>query len=233
MWTLTSARSVLEGKRKLPYYKEQVAAILPKKHRRCIVFGGWRLALVASWGGLLAAVFALAPADPGDFLVRGTVRVALLYYTAAVSLLALGGSWRLARLCWTLAWAAYLVHLAMAFHYYHHWSHADAVAHTRAVSGVGEGIYVSHLFTLLWTADVTWWWLRPAAYAARPAWIGRTLHGFMLFVVFNATVVYERGFIRWAGVGLTAWLAALAVWHVACRRGGAVATTEGRPAESS
>ena len=26
-----------------------------------------------------------------------------------------------------------------------------------------------------------------------------TLHGFMAFMVFNATVVYETGSIRWAG----------------------------------
>jgi hypothetical protein len=189
--------------------------------------------LAAAWVALLATVFLLAPpSDPGDFLVRGTVRVALLYYAAAVSLLLWpGGSWRAARLCWTLAWAAYLVHLAMAFHHYHHWSHADAIAHTRAVSGVGEGIYFSHLFTLLWTADVAWWWLRPQGYATRPAWVGRTLHGFMFFMVFNATVVYESGFIRGAGLVLTAWLALL-LGRSACRGRGPAGTTEERPAES-
>lgn len=195
---------------------------------------GAEAVLAAAWVGLLAAVFLLAPpADPGDFLIRGTVRVALLGYAAAASLLLWpGGSWRIGRLCWTLAWAAYLVHLAMAFHHYHHWSHADAVEHTRAVSGVGEGIYVSHLFTLLWTADVAWWWLRPASHAARPAWVGACLHGFMFFMVFNATVVYESGFIRWAGVALTVWLAALLLVRRTWRDGGPARTTEGSPAET-
>ena len=41
----------------------------------------------------------------------------------------------------------------MAFHHYHHWSHADAVQHTAIVSGWGNGLYVSHLFTIAWTAD--------------------------------------------------------------------------------
>jgi hypothetical protein len=150
------------------------------------------------------------------------VRVALLYDAAAASLqwLLRPGDWvgpapasQLARWCWTLAWLAYLIHLAMAFHHYHHWSHADAIAHTRAVSGFGEGIYFSHLFTLVWTADVAWWWLGPKDYARRPAWVGRTLHAFMAFIVFNATVVYEDGLIRWAGMALFAELAVLWGYH--------------------
>jgi hypothetical protein len=56
---------------------------------------------------------------------------------------------------------------------------------------------------------VAWWWLRPDAYAGRPAWIGRVLHGFMAFIVFNGTIVYETGPIRWAGAVMFALLAAL------------------------
>src|SRR5439155_22353494 len=126
-------------------------------------------------------------------LTRDTVRVSLAYYAAAAWLM-LGlwpADWRaessrgaLARWCWTLAWAAYLVHLWVAFQIYHHGSHAEAVAHTEVRSGFGPGIYVSHLFTLLWTLDVAWWWLRPAAYAARPVWIDRLLQGFMVCIIF-------------------------------------------------
>ena len=60
--------------------------------------------------------------------------------------------------------------------------------------------FLSHLFTLLWTADVLSWWLAPSHYAVRSPWFDRLLHGVMLFVIFNGTVVYETGFIRWAGV---------------------------------
>jgi len=203
-------------------------------------------ALVASWCVLLGAVLArpsLFPsADPGDDLTRDTVRVALLSYGAAAVLMLLlrPGDWdartprgEAARWCWTLAWAAFLVHLAMAFHHYHGWSHARAVEHTRAVSGVGEGIYVSHLFTLLWTLDVAWWWLRPMSYAARPGWVGRGLHGFMLFIVFNATVVYEAGPIRWAGLALTEVLVRLWALQAACRRAGPAPTTAPRPAQTT
>lgn len=154
----------------------------------------------------------------GDDLTRDTVRLSLVFYGVAAGLmlrLRLGdwaGTSRrgtLARWCWTLAWATYLIHLGMAFHHYHHWSHAAAMEHTRQVSGTGEGIYVSHLFTLVWTADVVYWWWRPARYARRSPWIGWLLHAFMVFIIFNATVVYETGFIRWAGGLLLATLAIL------------------------
>ncbi len=150
------------------------------------------------------------------------MRLALLYYAAAASLMLLlrKDDWaatsargRLARCCWTLAWAAYVIHVAMAFHYAHHWSHADAVEATRQRSGVGEGIYVSYLFTLLWTTDVSWWWLRPRGYAARSPWVDRVLHGFMVFVIFNGTVVFEGGVIRWAGVVLFVGLAAVWIYR--------------------
>ncbi len=154
----------------------------------------------------------------GDDLTRDTVRLSLAFYGVAAGLMLqlrpddwAGSSRRgaLARWCWTLAWATYLIHLGMAFHHYHHWSHAAAMEHTRQVSGTGEGIYASHLFTLVWTADVVFWWWRPARYARRAPWVGWLLHGFMVFIIFNATVVYETGLIRWAGGLLLAALAVL------------------------
>ena len=177
--------------------------------------------LPVGWLVLLAAVF-LAPrlfptANVGEELTRNTVRVSLLFWLTAVWLM-LGldaAGWRTesvtgktARLCWTLAWLAYLIHLAMAMHYYHGWRHADAVRHVEEVSGFGPGIYFSHLFSILWTVDGAWWWLDRGSYACRSAWIGRTLHGYMAFIIFNGTVVYETGFIRWAGVLMFAVLTA-------------------------
>jgi hypothetical protein len=180
------------------------------------------LVMVASWLVLLAGVIALpyATQSPtlGDDLIRFTIRLALVYYVLAASLMlrlpagdwrASAGRGRLARWCWTLAWAAYLVHLGMAFHHYHSWSHAAAVEHTRQVSGVGAGIYASHLFTLVWTMDVLFWWLQPARYATRSPWIDRMLHGFMAFIIFNGTIVYENGPIRWFGILMFSVLALL------------------------
>jgi hypothetical protein len=167
---------------------------------------------------LLAAVLVgtyKLSADVGEMLTRNTVRLSLAWYAVALLLMMRMGlrDWtastrlgNLTRWCWTWGLVSFLVHVVMAFHYYHHWSHAHAFEQTRELSGVGEGLYVSYLFTVLWTADVLFWWLSPLRYAARPAWIDRTLHGFMLFVVFNSMVVFEAGLIRWAGVFMFAVL---------------------------
>ena len=186
-------------------------------------FGRLELALTISWAFLLLLVVALPffwpAAERGDLLIRNTIRLSLLYYAAAMILMVQAGSEKppapaaldsLLRCCWSLAWLTYLVHLFMAFHFYHHWSHANAVAHTQEVSGFGPGIYFSHLFTCLWTADVALWWLRPTRRAERRPWLSWVLHGFMLGIIFCATVVYEEGLIRYAGLAFLIGLGALA-----------------------
>jgi hypothetical protein len=166
-----------------------------------------------SLGTLLAAVVLLdsvfLAANPGDMLVRNSIRLALAWYAVALGLMMrlAAGDWtartmagRSARWCWTWGWLVYIVHVALAFHFVHHWSHAEAFDHVRKESGFGPGIFVSYLFTAAWTADVALWWLAPERYSARSKWIDRLLHGFMLFIVFNGTVVYETGPVRWAGI---------------------------------
>ncbi len=188
----------------------------------------------AAWtfvGGLSIVAIVLASArfasDVGDSQTRNMIRLSLVWYFAAlVLMMALAKSdWlasaplgRAARWCWTWAMVYFLIHVTMAFHYFHHWSHADAVRHTREVSGFGEGVYISYLFTLLWIVDVAYWWLAPRRYAERSAWIDRGWHGFMLFMVFNGTVVYESGPIRCAGLLMFTSLAA--VWLVLRTRTG-------------
>jgi hypothetical protein len=159
--------------------------------------------LGAAWAVLLGAILA-GTRDP----TRHTIGLALLCYALAAALL-LRAEERLARWCWTLGWAAYLVHVGLAFHHYHGWSHAEAMAHVERRSGFGPGIFFSYLFTLLWTADVAWWWLWPEGHARRPGWVGGVLHGYLGFIIFNATVVYEQGLVRWAGVVMFAVLGAL------------------------
>lgn len=160
---------------------------------------------------LVVAVSLLLSGEAGLLLTRNTIRLSLVCYAAALCMMmrldnpgwsaesALG---QVARWSWTWAWVVFMIHVAMAFHFHHHWSHADAFNRTREVSGAGEGIYVSYLFLLLWGLDVLFWWWRPQAYAARPPLVGRALHAFMLFIVFNGMVVFESGFIRWAGVAM-------------------------------
>jgi len=155
-----------------------------------------------------------------EMLTRNTVRLALAWYTVALCLMmrltptdwsaASYLGW-LVRWCWTWAIVCFLVHLTMAFHFYHGWSHAHAFEQTRQVSGTGEGIYALYLFMGVWLCDATWWWIRPKEHADRSPWIDRALHAFLLFIVFNGMIVFETGFIRWAGVVLfcllpTAWI---------------------------
>jgi hypothetical protein len=182
----------------------------------------WDAILVAAWLILLGSVIAWpywthSATLEGD-LTRFTVRVALVFYALAAARMLLSKWDRLTRWLWTLAWASYLVHVAMAFHHYHHWSHANAIAHTEEVSGFGPGIYFSHLFTILWTMDVAYWWGRPAVYAGRAQWIGRALHGFMAFIIFNATVVYEAGMIRYAGLAMFLGLGAVGLFALTTKR---------------
>ena len=162
--------------------------------------------------GSLAIVVVLTVAlatNVGEMLTRNTVRLSLVWYAVALCLMmrlntadwsAMSTAGRLARWCWTWALVIFLVHVMMAFHFYHHWSHVDAFERTRQISGFGEGLYANYLFALLWTADVAYWWLWPARYAARSPWIDCGLHGFMLFMVFNSMVVFATGPIRWAGL---------------------------------
>jgi hypothetical protein len=179
-------------------------------------------AFTSLWLVLLAALVAQPVLTDsttlGSDLIRNTIRQALLYYAPAAALLLLSrpADWqsfspriRLARCCWSLSCLAYLIHVALAFHYFHRWSHDHAMAHTQEVAGWAEGIFVSHFFTFIWTADALSWWLWPRWYALRSAWIDRALHCFMAFVIFNGSVVFEGGLVRWAGLVMFIGLAAL------------------------
>jgi hypothetical protein len=83
-----------------------------------------------------------------------------------------------------------LLHIAVAFHAVHGWSYEEAYRHTAEVGGVGEGVYVNYLFVAVWLADVLWMWVAPDGYRRRPQWISLAVHGFLAFIVLNATVVF-------------------------------------------
>jgi hypothetical protein len=131
----------------------------------------------------------------------------LLWAGALVDMLATPtGEWgtgerfRKAQVGWLGGWLVFLVHVAATFHFAHGWSHAAAYEHTERTAGIGEGIFVNYLFGLVWGLDVAWLMGFPASYARRPRWVGWAVHGFLTFVVFNATVVYGTGVSRWLGM---------------------------------
>jgi hypothetical protein len=141
----------------------------------------------------------------GELLVRWTVRLALACYFAAV-LLRLSERHRPARNPWTAGCVAFLLHVATAFQFVHHWSHAEAYADTaRQTADLigldwGGGLYFNYLFAAVWLADVAWWWLNPNSYLTRPCWVEWLVQGYLAFIAFNATVVFGHGAIRWFGL---------------------------------
>jgi hypothetical protein len=172
-----------------------------------------RMLVIGVWLVLLDGIFFVPwwwpVADPGDLLIRNTIRLSLLYYALAVLLMlrlrlddwsATTYRGQTAQLAWALAWLAYVVHVIFAMKYAHHWSLAEAVRHTQERSGFGAGIYISLLFGIVWMLDVLWWCLWPTGYARRSPVIDLPLHAFMAFIIFCGTVVYESGPTRWAGV---------------------------------
>jgi len=156
----------------------------------------------------------------GVALTKWTIWVALLgYAVGAAGLLAARREPRwlsLARLAWMVGCIAYLGHVYAAFQFYHGWSHASAfeetARQTRETVGweVGEGLFVSYFFTAVWLADVIWWWLAgDENYARRARMFTTGLHVFFFLIVFNATVVFESGAVRWLGLALCVGLAGL------------------------
>jgi hypothetical protein len=156
----------------------------------------------------------------GVALTKWTIWVALLgYAVGAAGLLVARREPRwssLARLAWTAGCIAYLGHVYSAFQFYHDWSHSSAfeetARQTRETVGleVGEGLFVSYFFTLVWVSDVIWWWLAGAQnYHRRPRALTIALHAFFFFIVFNATVVFEAGVARGLGLVLCSGLALL------------------------
>jgi hypothetical protein len=158
--------------------------------------------------------------EVADLLTRWTIRIALALYVATLLLrLTSSGHMRrlqLARLAWTAGCIAFLIHIACAFHFVHHWSHAAAYADTaRQTADVvgwnwGGGLYFNYLFGLVWIADVFWWWVDADSYLTRSRWIEWLVQGSLAFIAFNSTVVFGVGSIRWVGLAATVLL--VAVW---------------------
>jgi hypothetical protein len=103
-----------------------------------------------------------------------------------------------------------------AYHFYHNWSHAAAyretARQTAEVTGLdwGGGLFINYALVIGWVIDVALWRLRGLdAYRKRPRWLAAAWQGFLLFIIFNATVVFKTGPLRWIGLGLCLWLAVL------------------------
>ncbi len=156
----------------------------------------------------------------GELLTRLTIWIAIGGYTLGVCLMLLGRqsrAWQLrARWIWTVGCLALLAHTLCAFHFYHDWSQASALRETARqtaeVTGAnwGGGLYINYAFLTAWTADAAWWWRDLEQYRRRHWAITAIWQFVMIFMIFNATVVFKTGVVRWIGVAIC--LVLLTVW---------------------
>lgn len=161
----------------------------------------------------------------GEILTRLTIWITIASYAAGAATLMLSQRrprWEsVARLAWTVGGVSLLGHVAFAYNFYYGWSqtaaYRDTARQTAEVVGLdwGGGLYINYVVLGAWLMDVSWWWWRGHdAYRRRPWPLVATWHGFLIFIVFNATVVFKTGPVRWLGLGvclglgLVWWLAA-------------------------
>lgn len=136
--------------------------------------------------------------------MRTTIWLAVFAW-AATEVLKARGCPSTARAVWTSGAALLAIHIALAFHYWHGWSHAAAYASTAIQSaqltGVasGWGIYLNYAMLAVWLADAAWWWADPVAYDTRSRAIDRTVFAFFLFMMVNGAVVFATTPMRYAG----------------------------------
>jgi hypothetical protein len=145
----------------------------------------------------------------GELLTRSSIWIAFAAYAIGCIVFATRRPLTWVRVAWTIGCAALVAHFALAFHFFHAWSHesayADTARQTAEVIAInwGGGLFINYAVAVLWAADVVWWWLAGAgSYLQRPWWLTLLWHGFLVFIIFNATVVFKDGWVRWVGLVL-------------------------------
>jgi hypothetical protein len=149
----------------------------------------------------------------GEQMTKITVWIALAGYAAALIIFLKSKSrpnWdAVARIFWTAGCIAMLAHIGCAFHFYHRWSHGAAYAETARqtakIYGLnwGGGLFINYILMIGWIVDVMWWWRGLEIYRNRSRIFSIVWHVFLFFIFFNATVVFEGGFLRWFWLGFT------------------------------
>lgn len=147
------------------------------------------------------AIASSEPVSVGDRLIALTAQFAVACYAIALLLAARQRAVPTPSLAEASFWTAGLLgltaHVACAFHFLHHWSHAAALKHTaqRTAEVTGwdwpGGLYINYVFLLFWAVDVVRVWRE--ALGRRPVasvWRRGIVHGVFLFMMFNATVVF-------------------------------------------
>ncbi len=147
----------------------------------------------------------------GEFLTRSTIWISILSYAVGCVVFAMASRQtqldRWVRLAWTIGCAALILHFICAFQFFHSWSHesayVDTARQTAAVFRInwGGGLFINYAVASLWLADVAWFWFAGVnSYRRRPWLLTLAWHSFLIFIIFNATVVFKGGMTRWIGL---------------------------------
>ena len=68
----------------------------------------------------------------------------------------------------------------------------------------GVGVFVNYLLLAIWVFDLGWWWISGRdSYLKRPRALVLAWHAFLIFIIFNATVVFCKGLTRWVGLAIS------------------------------
>lgn len=141
-----------------------------------------------------------------EILLRATIWLAVFAWAGTEVLKAMRRDRRaIARALWTAGAVLLAVHTAIAFQFWHGWSHAAAYEATArqsaALTGVaaGWGLLLNYAFVLVWLADAAWWWLNARAYETRSRRIDKALFAFFLFMMINGAVVFATSPMRIVG----------------------------------
>lgn len=166
------------------------------------------------------------------FLTIWSIRLALLLFSLAVIVrlclvgrnVLMGSVWRAVRVMWVTGCLLAIVHVFAVFGYVMNWSHQaateDTARRTQQVIGMsfGWGVYFNYAFLLVWTCDATWWCGWPDRYRRRSRLWDFVVIGYLLFIAFNAAVVFETGAIRWVGLLATFAMAVTGSRALAARK---------------
>jgi hypothetical protein len=152
----------------------------------------------------------LAAVDAAEIITRGTIWLALLCYLAATvgSARRDAASIRWPFHLWVLGCLSFLIHVAAAFHFYHHWSHVQAMEDTRRqtkeLTGLDYhgGLWFNYAFGVVWVADCLAWCWDGSGFRARHRVWHLAVQAWFLFMIFNATVIFGRGVARPSGAAL-------------------------------
>lgn len=149
-----------------------------------------------------------------EIAIRTTAVVAVLSYVARVlcDLIPQDSTlWhKRARVAWTVGCLFLLLHIALGFHFVHGWNHARAWSHTAARTAAvtgwswGGGLYINHMFAILWLTDTLAWWRFGIASAYRRTWYYWSVAFVFAFIMINATLVFGPRYWILGNIGVAA-----------------------------